>query len=341
MSIQHHKGNITPYMFHFACGLFMFAIGSPLNSFGNEEVAEAIQTPTLQRALVVPEIALFFDFDSARGAATPALIAIRTNNAIANKYYPFGGLRPIHSLSWPFRWSLVDSVLFCSQSLTGLPPWPAAPGLFRFPLGALLDGPDDGRWPIEDDKIPVSFRDASKEKSLNLDYGCIAPVRDAIHGLHGTWKEGTNLNGDAAKAVYFDVRAINENTVELFMTADGELYKWLYDGRNWKNLKHYDLRVEGEFLVFDEGRSLVFQRDGKWATMRNIDEATPVVRDLADRVEDEPLILVEDRVSRTNHFIDRDRLLDQDGREISRLQRGLARDRIREAIETVITRRRP
>jgi hypothetical protein len=153
--------------------------------------------------------------------------------------------------------------------------------------------------------------------------------------------EGINRVDSPAKQVHYDIRAINDESVELYMTADGELSKWLFDGKAWKNLKHYDLHVEGEFLVFDDGRSLVFERDGKWSTMRNIDDAAPAVRHLTDRAEDEPLILIEDTVGRTNHFIDRDGLLDVDGREVSRLRRASDRDRIREAIQTVIARRQP
>lgn len=298
-------------------------------------IAES-KAPELQKSTIGSDSSWHFDFATTRGAAIPALVKTtgpRTDNQEL-RFYLFGVIEGANRVGFPLRWDINEGVLFVTYTL---PPvhHPATPSLQRYPLNALVAGPDDGRPAL----------DLQKFKNLDeyvnyTNYGSCVPIADIFTGLYFSW-EAKNRIKKPVKEVHYEIRVIDATTVELFMSADGELSRWVFDGKDWKNLKHYDFRMEGEFLVFDEGRSVVFQRDGKWAIMRNIDEATPVVRDLTDRVEDEPLILVEDRVSRYQHFIDRDRLLDADGREVSRLRRGPARERIREAIDTVITRRRP
>ena len=297
--------------------------------------------PTMQRVSLMSDRALFFEFAVARGPGTPALIEIGIGAGVSRDgtlYFPFGVLRRIHTDSWPFRWSIADSAIYCTQLVAGLAPWPAPPGLYRYPSNALAAGPDDGRWPLDDARILASFRTAGR--SASLDYGSCIPIRDALHGFHRGWGTEQPRSGDSAKVVHYDIRALDEKQVELYLTADGELYKWLYDGKAWKYGRVYPVPVANEFLVLENGKSLVTDQEGKWCLIRNIEDDNAKCEPLAERVEGQPLTLVEDRVEHTGYFLHRDRVLDDKGRTLATLRPSTNdTDRVRQAVDAVVARR--
>ena len=171
-------------------------------------------------------------------------------------------------------------------------------------------------------------------------YGGCDPVGAALQGFHRGWREGIFRVGGLAKVVHYDIRAIDDTQVELFMTADGELSKWLFDGKTWKNERHYDLKVTGEFLVFDDGRALVTELDGEWSLIRDIETDDPAVGPFVDRVEAVPLTLVEDKIEKKNFFLHRDKLLDDTGRELFTVRASRDHtDRLRKVIDFVVSRR--
>jgi hypothetical protein len=303
----------------------------------------ATQQPRLQRISVAVDRAYFFRFDTPRGSDTPALIEVATVSGAEKNtitYYLFGGLRSIHTDRCPFRWSSAHSALFCTQFVIEPPPFPGAPGLYRYPLDALVAGPDDGRLPIDDSRIDPGFLQPGALPPPNY-VGC-NPIGEALQGFHRGWKEGKNRVGDPAKVVHYDIRALDDTRVELYMTADGELWKWLFDGKTWERQRGYDFRVEGEFLVFDEGHSIIAEQDGKWCIVRDIGKENATCDPIVDRVEGEPLTLVEDKVEQKNFFLHRDRLLDDTGRELftARASRDHT-DRLHKVIDFVLSRRQP
>ncbi len=299
--------------------------------------------PAVQRAILQSESAFYFDFSGQRGPEIPILISVRGGQEPAEKvspYFLFGTLRGISTPKWPLRWDVAEEALYCTQFVGGLAPWPAPPGIYRYPVAALVRGPDDGRWPLDNNKIPPGFQDQGRP--LNLDYGSLAPLRDALQGFHRGWKEGKNYVGDPAKVVHYDIRALDDTRIELYMSADGELSRWLFNGTSWKNLRHYDVRVTGNFLVFGNGKSLVTDQDGRWSIVRDIEKENATCDPLVDRVEGEPLTLVEDRVEQKNFFLHGNVLLDDTGREFftARAVRDHT-DRLRKVIDFVVSGRAP
>jgi hypothetical protein len=134
---------------------------------------------------------------------------------------------------------------------------------------------------------------------------------------------------------------LDDTQVELFMTADGDLYKWLYDGKTWKYERDYAVRIPSEFLIFGNGKSLLTDQEGGWCIVRDIEKEDATCDPIVDRVEGEPLTLVEDRVEQKNFFLHRG-LLDDDGRELftARAYRDHT-DRLRKVIDFVLSRRAP
>lgn len=223
------------------------------------------------------------------------------------------------------RWSAFSDGIYCT--LFGA-------ALMRYQSADL----DHLAAPCSGSDVPSTAKDGGKPPITS--YAMLDPMVSARNRLVWDAPDSPRLLAKIP-IVFYDIQAVDKEKIELFLTVDGGLTKWLFNGKEWRILKHYDFRLEGEFLAFDQGRSLVFERDGKWSVMRNIDDADSEVRALVNRVENEPLILVEDIVSQTNHFIDRDRLVDENGKEIVRLRQGGSRDRIRNAVQAVVDRRRP
>ena len=118
----------------------------------------------------------------------------------------------------------------------------------------------------------------------------------------------------------------------------------MVDGREWrapwKDPKFYDLHVDGDFLVFNGGRSLVTEVDEKWSVIRDIEDERSPLQAIIDRVEGEPLILLEDKVEQKNFFLHRDRLLDDTGRELFTVRAARDHtDRLRQVTDFVVSRR--
>jgi len=295
--------------------------------------AGRVAPAALQRMKVFDDAAYGFDFVVPRGPGFPAFHEVRAvardgPERHSTQYYLFGAMEGANTLRFPLRWDIAGNTLFCTFKMLEIHQ-PTGPSLFRYPLDALIAGPDDGRTALDSKRAPSAAY-----------VGC-QPIGGALQGFHRGWREGVFRVGEPARVVHYDIRAIDEAQVELFVTADGELSKWLFDGKAWKNLRHYDLRVTGEFLVFDDGQSLVTEQDGQWAVIPDIEDAKAAFVAIAARVENEPLTLVEDKVERSHFFLHRDKLVDARGRELFSVRD--ARDhneRIRRVVDFVVARRR-
>jgi len=171
--------------------------------------------------------------------------------------------------------------------------------------------------------------------------GC-APIGDALTGLYIAWPDGKNRIREPAKVVHYDIRALDEARVELFMTADGDLFKWLYDGKTWRYQSNYAVKIPNEFLILGNGKSLVTDQDGGWCIVRDIEKEDATCDPIVERVESEPLTLIEDRVEQKNFFLHRDKLFDDTGRELftARAIRDHT-DRVRKVVDFVLSRRVP
>lgn len=309
-----------------------------LTIFGQWPMLSFAAAPRLERIKARATEVWFFDFRVPRGPGIPALARLTANGAVREpnailRFFIFGAIEGANLPETPLRWDIADpGILITTTSITAGPR--TCPTLLRYPFDALVAGPDDGRVAANMNK----FQDLDAYASFTNYVSC-APICGAVTGLYVNWN-GKDTLSDPAKIVHYDIRALDENRVELFLTADAKLYKWLYDGKKWKNEALYPVRVDNEFLVLGDGKSLVTDQFGQWCIIRNVEDADAACEPIADRVESEPLTLVEDKVEQKNYFLHRDKFLDDRGRELWTV--GDARDhneRVGRVIDFVVARR--
>ena len=171
-------------------------------------------------------------------------------------------------------------------------------------------------------------------------YCSITPAKEALTGFMSLTDEGFERTmPPAPHVVQYDIRAVNDTVIELFMTVDQRLTKWVYDGKQWKHLRNYPIEIKGEFLVCQDGRSLVTERDGNWSVVE-FEAAEPIFKAITERVPDQPLTLVEDTVEKQTYFEHRGDVFDKAGVKVWAAPSGLKRnDRAQALVDFVRTRR--
>jgi hypothetical protein len=186
---------------------------------------------------------------------------------------------------------------------------------------ALIEGLDDGRC-LDRTKLDNRYRSVDGTFPAPNYVGC-DPIAEALQGFHRGWGHGEKWIGEPARAVHYDIRAVDDTQVDLFVTSDGDLFKWLFDGGVWKYQRPYDLRAEGEFMVLEGGASLVAQREGRWTLFTGFNDDRTQVTPVAEVDGDEPLTVLDDVDNRRSFLLYKDVLYDTEGRSLERLPAGL------------------
>ncbi len=172
------------------------------------------------------------------------------------------------------------------------------------------------------------------------------------------------------KEVYFDFRVLDEKRIELLMTMDGKPSLWEYDGtqdtEEWKNRpsragetiirdadepvllesgwhhkKNLSVTIDGPFLWIQDPQYVVAEREGNWCVIGPLDAAEPEVRPIITKDADHPLVLVEDVAAKANYFRMGDKLMDDRGVVIERIDTSRPLDnQMREIASEIVLRRR-
>jgi hypothetical protein len=163
----------------------------------------------------------------------------------------------------------------------------------------------------------------------------------AAQGLMRLTEDGyeTKIPGHIP-TLYYDVRAINDCCFHLWLSIDGRLTRWAFDprkwnprrgdaenpfvGKEWQHEHNYpeSLRIEGPFVICPDERSAVAEKDKTWCIIGPFESPEPEVQPIVERSPDEPLLIIEDAVSKQFLFLQAGVLMNEDGRE---LRRGLDR----------------
>lgn len=320
--------------------LFMFAV-----SVGAMEPEP--RPPSLQRTKVLNTRAYLFDFDMPRGPGTPALAEIPNvsgGNARGGVYYYlFGVVRRVSTSGSPLRWDVSNGMVFCTRQSR-----PAhlhlGPVLSRYPTNALISGPDDGRDSLDRSKLGQGTDSPTGLPPPN--YIGLGPIRAAYMGLDG-WQvgdepiqHGLHTSSNGIPVVHYDVRALDDVRVELYMTVNGKLSRWLFDGEKWTLAKNYSAIINGPFLVCKEGNAIIAEKDAHWCIIEPLDNRNPAIRQIVKRVPGEPLVLVEDLIAGRNYFQQQGKLYDENAAAIWSMPVGLEGiARFKSVVDFVFSRR--
>ncbi len=172
------------------------------------------------------------------------------------------------------------------------------------------------------------------------------------------------------KEVYFDFRVLDEKRVELLMTMDGKPSLWEYDGtqdrEEWKNRpsragetiirdadepvllesgwhhkRNLSVTIDGPFLWMQDPKYAVAEREGNWCVIGPLNAAEAEVRPIIAKDAEHPLVLVEDVAAKANYFRLGDKLMDDSGAVIERVDASKPlEDQMREVVSNVVLLRR-
>ncbi len=320
--------------------LFMFAV-----SVGAVEPEP--RPPSLQRAKVLNTRTYLFDFDMPRGPGTPALAEIPNvpgRNARGGVYYYlFGVARRVNTSGSPLRWDVSNGMVFCTRQSRPVH-LRLGPMLTRYPRNALVSGPDDGRDSLDRSKLSQGSDSPTGLPPPN--YIGLGPIHAAYMEIDG-WQvgdepiqDGLHGSSEGIPVVHYDVRALDDARVELYMTVNDKLSRWLFDGEKWTLAKNYSAIINGPFLVCKEGNAIVAEKDGHWCIIESLDNKNPEIRQIVKRVPDEPLVLVEDLAAGRNYFQQQGKLYDENAAATWSIPAGLKGNaRFKAVVDFVCSRR--
>ena len=269
---------------------------------------------------------------------------------------------PVHLGGIPMRWAVHGTTLYTAIH-ADYGPGGQPTSVTRWPIGLMIPG--RGAMLDLNDGAARKVADACTGFSIN-------PVSVAMMGgveLTQTGYRQPVATGYRGSGVYFDFQVLDEKRVELLMTIDGRPSLWEYDGtqdekgwqerviesekvgtapseprlarRGWHHKKNLSVTIDGPFLWMQDPQYVVAEREGMWCVIGPLHSDEPHVRPIIAKDADKPLILVEDVMAKRNYFRLGDKLMDDRGAVIERVDASKPLDdQMREVVSKVVLRRR-
>lgn len=210
-----------------------------------------------------------------------------------------------------------------------------------------------GRTPIE-----VSFIEGTMMRVGQIGEVELTPIQEYAAGAIG-WNVGDMVRRPGLRTqvrpvdLHYDLHPIVEGRLDLYVTVDGDLYRWLFDktigsgkqwsfGDAWQLEAKYDFKLQGPFLFLGTiGKGVVAERDGQWSVIGPLDAEEPDARVIVARDQELPLNLVEDVHAKKDYFRQGKRLFDDRGRFIAAINTLAGHDdQLREVVSKVVARRK-
>jgi hypothetical protein len=291
-----------------------------------------IGAPVLQRMVVWELKSFAIDFADPRARAWRSLVMVDSIkpqdqqtisvfvfgrnlsiDAVTGKIFPPRGDDPFTAL--PHRWTIGGESVFAA--------WRLGFGfdVLRYPMHAFAVEPDDTRIFYNSRIEGLTKIEGPTMRivgGMKDRHTWLSPIFSHQTGIRG-WKEGDEemrpglTIGAPPQVFQYDIRALDDVRIELYMTADGKLQRWLFDGEKWRLQKNYSVQIHGPFLVCKGGAAAVAEREGHWCLIEPLDADEPRARRIVQKVEDTPLVLVEDVFGRATFFEQQDKLYDERG----------------------------
>ncbi|MFA5780110.1 MAG: hypothetical protein WC947_08220 [Elusimicrobiota bacterium] len=186
------------------------------------------------------------------------------------------------------RWDIADNVMLCAEP-SSFPMDPRVPfiGLLRYPISQMHPN-EPGFSPLP---IPKKVKDKSgRMVFLPDEKGHYPPNYGKLDPVSFAYKD------PRIKKIWYDIRGIDKDTTELYLSIDGSVSVWLYDGgtkgtewkkardltaeteglyhlpegTGWKKTKNLSVKIEGPFRLLPAGDDAVVLEQGKWFVLEGI-----------------------------------------------------------------------
>ncbi len=288
--------------------------------------------PELQRIIVLERHAYCFR-EEPRALTTPAPLveydwhSNDSPRAVREYYLEDVWTQVRMPMAWTISGGAVHTILDYGV-LTGMRHWPIA---------ALVPG-KNRRHPLGLEKVPFG--------PARPTVHTVRPILSLASGRYALTETGLDTHSTDASAagsyrdVFVDLRPLEEGAFELFVAVEGRLSVWSGNNEDWQFMRIVPTPVKKPFLVFDDGRRLVTERNGDWCIIGPLEAAEPEARPIIAKDANKPLILVEDVVAKRNYFRMGDNLMDDRGMVLERLDTSEPlEDQMREVVYKVVLRR--
>jgi len=140
---------------------------------------------------------------------------------------------------------------------------------------------------------------------------------------HFVDEDGTERLLPNIPEVHYDFRALDDESLDLVVAVDGRLSRWLFEGEEWRQRRTYNFRVDGEFMILEDGASLVAQREDRWCVFSGFEEGEAKVTPIVAVDGNEPMTVVDDVDAKRSFLHYRDGLYDAEGHVVERIPGGL------------------
>jgi hypothetical protein len=257
-----------------------------------------------------------FLFATERGPEFPALLVEdwSQNEKTLKRFHLFGmtARPPFYPPLRPVGWDIGEDVIYTIREFPSQSE-PPQPRILRFPFDALVER---GEFfdPLDRERVPTER--ASPKGWRAPHYVEIAPLQSEVLK---TPRLGTEATMAATSALHFDVFVLDDKRLELYATAGCKLQRWLFDGTDWRFQKDYAVEINGPFLVCDKGNAAVAECGGHWCLIEPLEADKPAAHPIVPKIEGEPLLLIEDRVTGQIYFKQQNTIYDDSGRAIRTL----------------------
>ena len=326
--------------------------GAPHSVLGQSD-GWPVGAPTLQRMLVLDDKSYAMDYAEPRGIDGRALViayAAPSRVGEMTSAFLFGrnlgivkppDARPTQTMQ-AYRWTLGGHTVFATQNIPIPSPKGGVTWALKFSIDLLVAQPD-GTAMFDSTKLPgpIMWGGGKAIPHIGLE-----PIGAYHLGLSG-WKlgdmplqSGLRMARAAPKQICYDFCALDDVRLELYMTADGKLSRWLFDGEEWTLRENYSVKVDGPFLICNGGKGIVTKRENIWCLVGDLSEKQAKVQRIVKSSPDEPFTLVEDKVTGIDYFEYRGVLYDENGVDLCPIPRDTdAASRLKAITEFVRSRR--
>jgi hypothetical protein len=317
---------------------------------------------TLRRCKVHESKVYTFDFEDPLEKGSPVFAVLseprqgNDNPSEVGRYHVFG-VGMVNNNADTLRWDVTPGYLFAS-TVQGRPGLHVGAGLGRYPIEALrenldfrdsLDRSHPKAQPFYPDRPwvwrPPGFYGLEPVSQTLMRFKW-DPER--VHSSSHGWGPDFSESANHIPVVEYDIRAIDDWTVELLMTTDGRPSLWRLEASEdvarhewrWNRVAEYASTIGGPFLWMRDPKYVVAERDGNWCVIGPIDAEEPQARPIVAKEAEVPLYLVEDVHIGKDYFRSGGKLLDEQGRAVGTIDLSKSPDdQLREVISQVISRR--
>ncbi len=270
------------------------------------------------------EITYFDNNQNTKTYGPPLVIQVKASDTkddvMMFGLFPIGG--PGDSQQ-PMCWDRIDDVLFTTTCVRFGHINANVAHVARWPVKALRPGLDLGAKVLDPDKLPQSNRWPSPTvRDFNGERFAApsAVTLDPYHSITGNpflrdmSPAFAHVSKDRIPDVFYDIRAVNGETIDLYLAVDGKISIWRFNGTDWKYIRMLPSEVKGVFRLCANGSAALTVHDDQWCVISLETVGKTKTIPIASVKSDELPWIVENNIAKETLFVSGRNVIDLSGK---------------------------